>query len=160
LFDGLAMIQIIRLLQFVPAEFGGIVTESESQGFAFLRRLITDWEAGTNRFALEGEALFAAQERGIIVGVCGLNIDPYASDREIGRVRHLYVLASRRRQGIGRRLVTQVMVSATRSFRLLRLRTDSPTAAAFYEALGFEPCTDAACTHRLLLHSGDTLPKN
>jgi len=154
------MIRIIRLFHVVPAEFGGLVTESESQGFAFLRRLIADCDAGTNRFALEGEALFAAQERGIIVGVCGLNVDPYASDRGIGRVRHLYVLASRRRQGIGKRLVTQVIVSATRSFRMLRLRTDSAAAAAFYEALGFEPCTDAACTHRLLLRCGDTLPKH
>jgi GNAT superfamily N-acetyltransferase len=160
LFNGLAMIQIIRLLQFVPSELGGLVTESELQEFAFLRRLITDWDSGANRFALYGETLFAAQDRGIMVGVCGLNVDPYVSDRGIGRVRHLYVLASRRRQGIGRRLVTQVIVSATRSFRMLRLRTDSPAAATFYEALGFEPCTDAACTHRLLLHRADTLPKN
>jgi GNAT superfamily N-acetyltransferase len=154
------MIHIIRLSQIVPAEFGGLVTESESQGFAFLRRLIMDWGAGANRFALPGEALFAAQDKGNIVGVCGLNVDPYANDRGVGRVRHLYVLASRRRQGIGRGLITQVIVSATGSFRMLRLRTDSPAAAAFYEALGFEPCTDAACTHRLLLHRGETSPKN
>jgi GNAT superfamily N-acetyltransferase len=154
------MIQITRLVQFVPAELVGLVAECESQGFTFLRRLVSDWDTGANRFALRGEALFAAEEQGIIVGVCGLNVDPYVSDRGIGRVRHLYVLASHRRQGIGGRLVAKVIVSAAHSFHMLRLRTDSPAAAAFYEALGFRPCTDTACTHRLLLHRRDALSKN
>jgi len=72
-----------------------------------------------------------------IVGVCGLNRDPYVDDPSIGRVRHLYVSPSHRRQGIGRALVRTVMDAASDRFRMLRLRT-TPVAGSFYGALGFQ----------------------
>jgi GNAT superfamily N-acetyltransferase len=61
--------------------------------------------SGTNRFNKRGEAIFAASAAGALIGVCGLNVDPYASDPRVGRVRHLYVLSGFRQLGVGRQLV-------------------------------------------------------
>jgi GNAT superfamily N-acetyltransferase len=112
--------------------------------------LLDDWQSGRNRFAQPGEGLFVAQSGERIIGVCGLNVDPYANDPAVGRVRHLYVLSAFRRQGVGRRLVHEVIAAARGHFRSLRLRTDSPDAARFYSALGFRECpSDPDCTHVL-----------
>jgi len=69
--------------------------------------------------------------------VCGLNVDPYASDEHVGRVRHLYVLSAFRRRGVGRQLVERVVRAAHGRFDEVRLRTNDPAAAHLYEALGF-----------------------
>jgi hypothetical protein len=38
------------------------------------------------------DGLFGARVGGVIIRVCGLNVDPYAKDSTIARVRRLYVL--------------------------------------------------------------------
>jgi GNAT superfamily N-acetyltransferase len=127
-----------------------LVEESLREGFRFLRRLCDEWDTGANRFDSPGEAFFVAWSADDLVGTCGLSRDPYASDPTVGRVRHLYVRSSDRRLGIGRLLASTVVAHARDSFRSLRLRSDSPTAAAFYRALGFEPVLGAAhATHAL-----------
>jgi GNAT superfamily N-acetyltransferase len=131
---------VIERLQDVPSDgLGALVAESEEVGLRFVRRLLDEWASGANRFAQPGEALFAARVGGRLVGVCGLNIDPYADDARIGRVRHLYVLSAFRRRGVGRHLVAQVIETARGRFDRLRLRTENAGAARFYEALGFRP---------------------
>lgn len=128
--------------------FAELVGESEREGYGFLRRLVDDWEDGSSRFARSGEALFAAVAAGRVVGVCGLNIDPYLRDDRVGRVRHLYVTAEYRRRGVGHRLVAEVVRSARGRFDQLRLRTESDPAARFYEEIGFRRCRGTAdCTH-------------
>jgi GNAT superfamily N-acetyltransferase len=126
-----------------------LVSESERAGLAFVRRLVADWTAGSNRFDRPGEALFIARMDGHVVGVCGLNVDPYATGARMGRVRHLYVLADCRRRGVGRRLVAEVIAAARGAFGVLRLRTANPGAALFYEALGFRrtPAGTTNATH-------------
>ncbi|XEC93028.1 hypothetical protein AB6A23_16775 [Paenibacillus tarimensis] len=57
-----------------------------SEGFRHLKRLVNDYETGVNKIDKEGEALFIAYQNGNIVGVCGLNRDPYANCDEVGRV--------------------------------------------------------------------------
>ena len=111
--------------------------ESVAEGYKFVTRLCEEWRNGVNRFGAPGEGLFVAQNGTGIVGLCGLNRDPYADDPSIGRVRHLYVSPSHRRQGIGRALVRTVMDAAKELFRMLRLRT-TPVAGSFYVALGFQ----------------------
>jgi len=70
----------------------------------------------------------------------------------VGRVRHLYVSAAHRKQGIGSCLVREVIVAARHSFDCLRLRTNDPHAARFYERLGFLRCeTHSFATHELNL---------
>src|SRR5262245_43351990 len=142
---------VIRLPDLPADRLTDLVAEAEGEDHCFLRRLVEEWESGVNRFAQPGEALFAAVADGRVVGVCGLNRDPYTADERVGRVRHLYVQAAYRRRGVGRRLIAAVVAAAQGVFGRLRLRTNSATAARFYEALGFRPCGEAACTHTLVL---------
>lgn len=145
------MISVERLQQSPAAILGALVSDSEAQGVRFVRRLVDEWSTGDNRFDQPGEALFVAHRAGTIVGVCGLNVDPYEGPH-VGRVRHLYVLSTHRRLGIGARLVAEVMRTARASFDRLRLRTANPGAAALYERLGFRPAGgDPHCTHIIAL---------
>lgn len=125
-----------------------LVAESERTGWRFLQKLLDEWATGANRFDKPGEAFFAAWVAGKLIGVCGLNVDPYIKDRRIGRVRHLYVLSDFRRLGVGRRLVEAVVAAAKGRFVLLRLRTENGKAAEFYEELGFHRSSEMPdCTH-------------
>jgi GNAT superfamily N-acetyltransferase len=121
-----------------------LVSEGDQLGARFVRRLVEEWTDGTNRFDRPGEALFGAWIDGRLVGVCGLNIDPYAGDERVGRVRHLYVLSGFRGSGVGRRLVTHVITAAHGRFDALRLRTNNSVAARLYETLGFLSCAGHA----------------
>ncbi len=141
-------VTIERLSDLPLAALVGLLSESEPAGHRFVRRLVEEWTAKVNRFDQPGEALFAAWAGGRLVGVCGLNADPYTAEPGVGRVRHLYVLAALRRFGIGRRLVEAVLAAARGRFAALRLRTDNPEAAAFYERLGFQRRVGVPdCTH-------------
>jgi len=136
-----------------PAErVAELVVESERHGLRFIRRLAEEWTSGANRFDQPGEALFVARIGERVVGVCGLNVDPYAAEPRVGRVRHLYVLSGQRRLGVGRRLVSEIIDAARGRFDRLRLRTEAPEAAQLYQALGFRPSVGTAdCTHIMTL---------
>jgi hypothetical protein len=113
-----------------------------------------EWEEGSNRFDQDGEALFEARLRsGELVGVCGLNRDPYTPGcSRFGRVRRLYVAPATRRQGIASQLVQTIQAAAEGHFDALGLRTHDRPAAAFYEALGFASVAGVPHrTHRLSL---------
>jgi ribosomal protein S18 acetylase RimI-like enzyme len=142
--------RIVRVRELRPDQIGELVTESEQAGPRLVRRLADDWASGSNRFERPGEALFAAVRAHRVVGVGGLNIDPYSALPRVGRVRHLYVLIASRNQGIGSRLVGDVIAAARGPFDRLHLRTNDPLAARFYERLGFRPCEpDPSATHEL-----------
>jgi GNAT superfamily N-acetyltransferase len=121
--------------------------DGERHGIDFVRRLFADWVSGTNRFDQTGERLLGAWNGGLLVGIGGLNRDPYAVDEEIGRLRHVYVLASHRRLGVGTLLVRNLLREAEGCFRVVRLRAASAEAAAFYRRLGFSDCADPCATH-------------
>jgi GNAT superfamily N-acetyltransferase len=129
-----------------------LIAESEASGYWFVRRLVDEWERGVNRFTRPGEALIAASSGGQVVGVCGLNVDPYLDDPRVGRVRNVYVLAACRGRGIGRRLVERAITAARGHFDRLRLRGEEAGPARLYESLGFRPCAGMPdCTHILEL---------
>ncbi|HEU5194929.1 MAG TPA: GNAT family N-acetyltransferase [Methylomirabilota bacterium] len=138
-------------LRELPAGVQPLVTESEQAGMMLVRRLVDEWLDGSNRFDRPGEALFGAWRDARLVGVCGLNIDPYADDNRIGRVRHLYVLVEARRHGVARALMAETLAAARGRFPTLRLSTSNPAAARLYESLGFRPVTERHCTHLLSL---------
>jgi N-acetylglutamate synthase-like GNAT family acetyltransferase len=130
-----------------------LVQESTANGIEFLRRLESEWLSGANRFDRPGESLFVALREKHVVGVCGLNIDPYSESPSTGRLRHLYVAARCRREGIGRALVSKIVVEAAKSFAILTLRTGTAEADDFYAALGFKHTSLLqSSTHYLDLH--------
>jgi GNAT superfamily N-acetyltransferase len=131
---------IERLHDLPSAYVADLLSESERLGSRIVRRLVEEWDNRANRFDRPGEALFGAWVDGRLVGVCGLNIDPYAGHERIGRVRHLYVLSAFRRSGVGRQLVARVLQAAHGRFDELRLRTNNSPAAQLYETLGFTTC--------------------
>ena len=81
--------------------------------------------------------MLAAWQGEVLAGVGGLNVDPYVQERREGRVRHVYVSAAHRRQGVGRLLVEAIVARARLNFPVLNLRAPEE-AFAFYEALGFK----------------------
>jgi GNAT superfamily N-acetyltransferase len=140
---------IERLNEPSADRLGALLAESEQAGSRLVRRLVEEWASGANRFDRPGEVLFAVRVDGRLVGVCGLNVDPYSTEPRLGRVRHLYVLSAHRRRGIGRQLVAEVIAAARGRFDHLRLSTRNPVAARFYERLGFRSAEAAHCTHVL-----------
>jgi GNAT superfamily N-acetyltransferase len=147
---------VVARLCDLPAEFDLLVAESEREGWRLLRRLADEWAAGSNRFDRPGEALFAARVGNALVGLCGLNADPYSAEPTVGRVRRLYVRNAFRRRGIGACLVEAVIQLARPRFQSLRARTENPDAGRLYERLGFSVVVDGLeCTHALDLRSKD-----
>ena len=131
------------------AELNPLVTEAEAGGHLFVRRLRDEWASGSNRFDMRGERLIVARAGDRLVGVGGLNHDPYTQAPGIGRLRHLYVARDARRRGVGALLVRSILAGAAVHFTLIRLRTDSAEAAAFYSRLGFHPTDEEGATHFL-----------
>jgi N-acetylglutamate synthase-like GNAT family acetyltransferase len=125
--------------------------EAASEGFGFVDRLIDDWRNAANRFEKPGERFLGVFREGNLLAVCGLNRDPYVDRNQVGRLRHLYVLRSARREGIGSALVGRVLPEAKSVFQIVRLRTHTREAAEFYGRLGFVQVTDATSTHLIRL---------
>ena len=84
----------------LPVDFSNLVALSLREDFYAMQRMRDDWGAGTNRFNRPGEILLEARAGARLVGICGLNRDPYAQSSEVGRVRHLYVDPEFRRRGM------------------------------------------------------------
>ena len=133
------VVVIVRRMFELPEGLDGLVAAADAEGFGHVGRLAEEWAGGANRFDRPGERLLEARsEGGVLVGVGGLNVDPYAPEGErAGRLRRMYVLPAWRGRGIGRRLVQAVEAAARAHFDVLVLRTHDPDAAAFYERLGF-----------------------
>ena len=147
------LIRCGRLHDLTAPGVAELVADAEATGARFIRRLVSEWHDGSNRFDRRGEALFGAWLDNRLAGVCGLNIDPYAGDDRIGRVRHLYVVSAVRSLGVGRSLVGHVVDAARGRFTALRLRTTNPLAARVYEALGFGRVSGDDCTHVLVIEA-------
>ena len=146
------MVTIVRITDLELNALQESREESLREGFQFLERLCKEWASGDNRFEASGEALFVAVAKDHIVGICGLNRDPYACDPRAGRVRRLYVAPAYRRQGVGQALLESVVTHARGHFSLLRVRTEA--ADRFYTAHGFRRVdSEADVTHVLELAS-------
>jgi GNAT superfamily N-acetyltransferase len=143
-------ISVHSITDLSPDALAPLIAESEREGWGFVRRLADEWAVATNRFDRPGEVLFVARMDKGIVGVCGLNADPYTTDESIWRVRRLYVLPAYRGRGVGAQLVRAVMAAAIGRFQGLRVRTENPEACRLYQRLGFQPVFGVAdCTHFL-----------
>jgi GNAT superfamily N-acetyltransferase len=126
-----------------------LVAEAREEGYDFIETLVDEWASVENRFDAPGETLCGHLEDGLLVAVGGLNLDPFAGRPDIGRVRRVYVRPAWRNKGIGRALVTTLVVQAKTHFRCVRLRAENPGAARLYESIGFSPIESPEATHIL-----------
>ena len=143
---------MLRLAPLTPesAGFNQLLAESQREGHRMLMRFAENWQAGTNRFDRPGEITLGAWRGELLAGTAGRNVDPYDDNPRAGRVRHLYVAADERRNGVGRHLILAIVSGATEWFDYLN--TNAPaTAFSFYESLGFLPHEVEQVTHRLAL---------
>jgi GNAT superfamily N-acetyltransferase len=151
-------IEIVRLEKLPMQDLQPLVEESRAQGYEFIDRLISEYVDGSNQFNKPGEALFGVYFDPHLIAIGGLNRDPYLSQPDIGRVRHLYVLSAWRKQGIGKQLVQAIIAAAKGRFRLLTLRTFSTEADGFYRAIGFQTKPEIkGATHYLALNKWGSL---
>jgi GNAT superfamily N-acetyltransferase len=149
----IAQIERVKFEELEP-----LLKESLAEGYTLIEKLWNEYQAGTNRFDSPGAALLGVYQGGHLIGIGGVQADPYLKRPEIGRLRHVYVLQVYRRQGKGRRLVEALIQKASERFDLLTLRTHTAEADAFYRALGFEVAVVPEATHVMRLkrtHSED-----
>ncbi|MBK0095762.1 GNAT family N-acetyltransferase [Erwinia sp. S63] len=131
--------------------FSQLKAESIELGFNMLRRLDDNWRNGTNRFDLPGEKLLGLFSDHELIGVGGLNQDPFMTNCRAGRVRHLYLAQRYRGMKLGTLLLQQIIQDAVIHFAFIN--THAPGAAfSFYERAGFHCLADQEIsTHRLQL---------
>jgi len=133
--------------------FSALLNESMRFQLNMLHRLQTNWLSGHNRFEAAGEKLLGVFCDGLLIGICGLNRDPYVLQPRTGRIRHLYVSLKWRRMNTGRLLLNSVIQDAGRYFDCLN--TNAPCSAfAFYERAGFVRAVGISnVTHQLFLQA-------
>jgi GNAT superfamily N-acetyltransferase len=152
-------VTIAPILEIESESINLLAEESLSQGFRFVERLIREYRSGLNCFDQPGEVLLTASIQGAVVGIGGLNRDPYFNDPKVGRLRHLYVESVWRKHGLGRLLVAHLIREANQHYYLLTLQTDTPTADAFYQKLGFKTYPSwEYTTHHLQLKQMEYYP--
>lgn len=126
-----------------------LVEASVRDGRRMLVRLVADYDAGTNRFDRPGERLVVARREGRLIGIVGLNVDPFLDDARVARIRRLFVDPAERRRGVARALIQALLVDASVCFDRVRVRAGTAEAGPFYDALGFERVDEADATHAL-----------
>ncbi|SMQ79499.1 Ribosomal protein S18 acetylase RimI [Bacillus sp. OV166] len=130
-----------------------LMKESNENGFRFTERLVNDFINGKNTFNQRGEGFYGVfNEEGVIIAIGGINIDPFANDPQIGRIRRFYVLKEYRRKGIGRFLINKILFDARKTFKEVVLHTETEDADQFYTSLGFSKSTSYQnSTHHIKL---------
>ena len=111
-----------------------------------LDRLAADWDAG-RRLDRDGEALLAAWREDALADVGGITLDPAVPGAL--RLRRFYVHPCHRRRGAGRALAAALLGQARHPGTPVLVNAGNPTAALFWEGLGFVPDPGAGHTHRL-----------
>lgn len=114
-----------------------LLNSSVQEGYGFIQRLWDEYRSGKNVFDAPGAVLLGVYVAEQLIAIGGVQPDPYLRDPSIGRIRHVYVLPDRRRNGIGQKLIEALIDHATDHFTTLTLRTTTQHGSAFYCALGF-----------------------
>ena len=148
-----AVVADIRKIELPFRGIQAMQDDARQEGVSFIDRLVDEWASGANRFDGPGEVLCGVVADGLLVGVGGLNRDPFVTHPEIGRIRRVYVRPGWRHQGLATALVRALIDRARGAFRAVRLRAETPYAAGLYESLGFLRLDDPEATHVLPLTS-------
>jgi GNAT superfamily N-acetyltransferase len=143
-----AMIEI-RKIELPFDGIDGLQAEAKAEGYDFIDTLVNDWTSAANRFSAPGEMLLGCFEEATLIAVGGLNVDPFAGQPRMGRIRRVYVRREWRNKGIGAAMMTSLIEQASEYFSCVRLRAESPDAARLYERLGFVAIENPDATHIL-----------
>lgn len=112
-------IHIQQIKDLMIYEHDDLVQESKEEGFNFLVKLISDYENTINTFNKIGECLCGIFQEEKLIGIGGLNEDPYTENSKIGRVRRFYIAKEYRRKGVGRLLLLRILSDAKKILILL-----------------------------------------
>ncbi|EJR63055.1 hypothetical protein IIO_02152 [Bacillus cereus VD115] len=112
-------IHIQQIEDFMIYEHDYLVQESKDEGFNFLIKLISDYENKINIFNKTGECLYGIFQGDTLIGIGGLNKDPYTVDNNVGRLRRFYISKDYRRIGLGNLLLNRLLCHAEKYFELL-----------------------------------------
>lgn len=124
-----------------------MIEESKQSGEGIVGRTVDEWLSGKNKFGNVGEKFWGLMVDNEIIGIGGLNQDPYLDDPQVGRVRHVYIMKKYRGHGLSRVLLNLIIDLAKKHYTTLRLATHNPIAASLYESLGFEKIDEIKATH-------------
>lgn len=143
--------EIIQITDLNLDSLHPLAIEAQSEGYNFIVRTIYDWNSKVNDFSKKGERLFGILISDNLIGIGGLNVDPFVNNPKIGRIRHIYISQKFRRKGYASLLMRKLIKIARKYFELLRLYTDNPIASSFYKSLGFVESNSFKVTHILNL---------
>ena len=144
------MISIKPILNLQRADIHQLIDSSREEELHFVDKLRDEWESGINRFKLNGERLLTACDDSKIIGICGINRDPYTRDYKHGRIRRFYILPKYRNKGIGKTMLHNLIDKCT--FNQLNVRTHNDRTGIFYESNGFKKIIgNQYITHTLFL---------
>lgn len=142
--------QIIRLTDSLPDDFAELRAEAAAEGYRFVDGLWAEWSAGQYAGTDARFTAFAAVCGGELAGVGAITPDPYDPAPDLLRLRHVYVRPGHRGAGIGRVLAGALVQQGLALARRLSLNAADARAAAFWEAIGFQPAsTGIRRTHLL-----------
>ncbi|WP_243522499.1 GNAT family N-acetyltransferase [Bacillus pseudomycoides] len=114
-----------------------LVEASEKEGYNFLIKLVNEYRNKTNTFNKNGEYLYGVFQGEVLIGIGGINQDPYTKAKAIGRLRRFYISKECRRKGIGNLLLKRILSDAKEHFQIVVLYTDTKQASQFYISNGF-----------------------
>ncbi|KPU56114.1 GNAT family N-acetyltransferase [Bacillus wiedmannii] len=130
-------IHIQQIEDLMKYEHDYLVQESKEEGFNFLIKLISEYENKINIFNKTGECLYGIFQGEKLIGIGGLNEDPYTENNKIGRLRRFYISKNYRRKGLGNLILNRLLLHAEKYFKVVVLHTDSKQGDVFYNANGF-----------------------
>ncbi|EEL87471.1 TPA: GNAT family N-acetyltransferase [Bacillus nitratireducens] len=130
-------IHIQQIEDLMIYEHDYLVQESKDEGFNFLIKLISDYENKINTFNKTGECLYGIFQGEKLIGIGGLNQDPYTENNKIGRLRRVYISKDYRRIGLGNLLLNRLLSHSEKYFKVVVLHTDTKQGDAFYTTNGF-----------------------
>ena len=137
----------IQKITALPHDIMHLVSESESEGFRFVRRFKDEFDSKLNNFSKHGEVLFAVTIDNSLIAIGGVN--SWGTDKDkIGRLRRFYVSKAYRNNGVGRRLLDRIETHAFEHFDTLVLYTESSEASNFYLNCGYTEVLAQKISHQ------------
>ncbi|WP_410982849.1 GNAT family N-acetyltransferase [Bacillus cereus] len=79
-----------------------------------------------------GECLYGVFQGEVLIGIGGINQDPYTKAKAVGRLRRFYISKAYRRKGIGNLLLKKILSDAKKHFQIVVLYTDTEQGSQFY----------------------------